>query len=83
MLFDVFAAGLDRFASEWGDTLGRHLAWVIACPSLYVCCLVIASSAWPMSRWLEIYTPWDWPRPCAFALSRPLHYAVNFFAGSG
>jgi hypothetical protein len=81
---DFAAAALHRFAPQWGDTLIRFSSSSGARPMRYFAGLVIASAlayvplalAFTPSAWLAV-------GPFGFQLSRPLHYAVYFFAGMG
>jgi hypothetical protein len=81
---DFAAAALHRFAPQWGDTLIRFSSSSGDRPMRYFAGLVIASAlayvplalAFTPSAWLAV-------GPFGFQLSRPLHYAVYFFAGMG
>jgi len=81
---DFAAAGLHRFAPRWGDVLIRFSASAAASPSRYFAGLVIASALAYVPLALT-FTPSAWVAfgPFGFQLSRPLHYAVYFFAGVG
>ncbi len=78
LVFDLVAAALFQFARRWGDALGR----ITADPALFTVCLMAASAVAYIPLAL-IFTPWDWWQvgPFAIQYSRPLHYAVYFFAG--
>jgi hypothetical protein len=79
-----WAAGLHRFAPRWGDVLIRFSFSAGARPMLYFAGLVIAS-ALAYVPLAVAFTPSAWLAfgPFGFQLSRPLHYAVYFFAGVG
>jgi glucans biosynthesis protein C len=81
---DFAAAGLHRFAPRWGDVLVRFSASAATSPSRYFAGLVIASALAYVPLALA-FTPSAWVAfgPFGFQLSRPLHYAVYFFAGVG
>ena len=81
---DFAAAALHRFAPRWGDVLIRFSASAAASPSRYFAGLVIASALAYVPLALA-FTPSAWVAfgPFGFQLSRPLHYAVYFFAGVG
>jgi hypothetical protein len=66
-------AGLIRLSSSAADRPARYFGWFLAASALaYVpLALVFTTSAW---------LQWG---PFAFQLSRPLHYALYFFAGVG
>ncbi len=78
------AALLHRFAPNWIDALGRLSSVAAAHPGRYFVCLA-AVSALAYVPLALIWTPWVWSDngPFAIQLSRPLHYAVYFFAGLG
>jgi glucans biosynthesis protein C len=84
LVADLAAAGVYRFVPRWGDVLIGFSFSAGARPIRYFAGLVIASSlayvplavAFTPSAWLAF-------GPFGFQLSRPLHYAVYFFAGVG
>jgi hypothetical protein len=78
------AAAVHRFAPQWGDTLIRFSSSARARPMRYFAGLVIASALAYVPLALA-FTPSAWAAigPFSFQLSRPLHYAVYFFAGVG
>jgi acyltransferase-like protein len=80
LVFDLAAAGLYMFARRWGDSLGRWSAR----PGLFVVGLMAASALGYVPLALA-FAPWEWFQvgPFAIQFSRPLHYAVYFFAGVG
>jgi len=84
LVLDIVAAGLHWLAPNWGLLLGRLASSAGAHPMRYFTGLVVASAVAyvPMA---VAFTPWEWSEfgPFAFQLSRPLHYAVYFFAGVG
>ena len=67
-------------ARHWGDALARWSAR----PRSYLVGLMLASALAYVPLALA-FTPWEWGQIGLFALqlSRPLHYAVYFFAGVG
>ena len=84
LAFTIVAAGLQRFAPQCAMFLGRLSASAGARPGRYFIGLV-AVSALAYVPLALVFTPWDWSNsgPFAFQLSRPLHYAVFYFAGLG
>jgi len=84
LALNVVAAGLHRFAPRWVDILGRLSASAGAHPGRYFVGLVTASALAYIPLAL-IFTPWYWTEhgPFALQVSRPLFYAVYFFAGLG
>jgi hypothetical protein len=81
---DFVAAGLHRYAPRLVDALIRFSSTAGARPARYLAALVIASAIAyvPLA---VVFTPSAWAAfgPFGFQLSRPLHYAVYFFAGIG
>ena len=81
---DLLAAGLYILAPDWGDRLGRMAGIAETRPVRYLAGLLAASAiayvplalAFGSETWTEV-------GPFSFQLSRPLHYAVYFFAGAG
>jgi hypothetical protein len=84
LVLDIAAAGLHRLAPNWGLMLGRLASSAGAHPMRYFIGLV-AASALAYVPMAVAFTPWQWSEfgPFAFQLSRPLHYAIYFFAGVG
>jgi len=80
LVFDLAAAAMFARARHWGDALA---GWS-ARPGPYLVGLVMASALAYVPLALA-FTPWEWGQigPFALQLSRPLHYAVYFFAGVG
>jgi hypothetical protein len=80
LIFDVAAAAMFVLARHWGEALGRRSAD----PRAYLAGLLVASALAYVPLALA-FTPWEWGQigPFALQLSRPLHYAVYFFAGVG
>lgn len=80
----VMAALLHRLAPHWVEFLGHQSSTASVRPGRYFVGLVAASALAYVPLAL-IFTPWDWSDhgPFAFQLSRPLHYAVYYFAGLG
>ncbi len=81
---DFVAAGLHRYAPRLVDALIRFSSTAGARPACYLAALAIASAIAyvPLA---VVFTPSAWAAfgPFGFQLSRPLHYAVYFFAGIG
>jgi hypothetical protein len=79
---DFVAAGLHRYAPRLVDALIRFSSTAGARPARYLAALAIASAIAyvPLA---VVFTPSAWAAfgPFGFQLSRPLHYAVYFFAG--
>jgi glucans biosynthesis protein C len=84
LAFDLVAAALFRFARGWGDALGGATGHLGARPAMFVTVLAVASALAYVPLAL-VFTPWTWfhAGPFAFQSSRPLLYAVFFFAGVG
>jgi hypothetical protein len=84
LAFDLAAAALYRFARPWGEALGRAAGWLTARPAAFVTVLLTLSALAYIPLALA-FTPWTWFQtgPFAFQESRPLLYAVWFFAGLG
>ncbi len=81
---DLAAAGLHEFRPSWGDALIRFSSLAGTRPMRFFFGLVIASALAYVPLALA-FTPSAWAAfgPFGFQLSRPLHYAVYFFAGVG
>jgi peptidoglycan/LPS O-acetylase OafA/YrhL len=81
---DLAAAALHRFAPRLGNFLIRVSAAAEARPTRYFAAFLLISAlvyvpmalAFTTSAWLQL-------GPFGFQLSRPLHYALYFFAGVG
>lgn len=84
LMADFAAAALRRFAPSWGATLIRFSGSAGARPTRYFAVLIIVSACAYVPLALA-FTPSAWAAlgPFGFQLSRPLHYAVYFFAGMG
>jgi glucans biosynthesis protein C len=84
LVADCAAAALHRFASRWGEALIGISSCAGTRPTRYFAGLVIASALAYVPLAL-VFTPSAWAAfgPFGFQLSRPLHYAVYFFAGVG
>jgi hypothetical protein len=84
LAFTIVAVGLCRFAPSWIERLGRSSSSAGTRPGRYFIGL-LAASALAYVPLALIFTPWDWfdHGPFALQLSRPLHYAVYYFAGLG
>jgi hypothetical protein len=80
----VVASLLHRFAPQWVALLGRWSSNAGARPGRYFVGLV-AASALAYVPLAVAFTPWAWGEHGPFALqfSRPLLYAVFYFAGLG
>jgi glucans biosynthesis protein C len=83
LVLNIAATGVQRLAPSWGALLGT-MGSLGAHPSRFFACLVTAS-ALAYVPLAVAFTPWEWLQlgPFALQLSRPLHYAVYFFAGLG
>ena len=84
LVADLAAAGVHKFAPEWGAALIRVSSGAGAHPAKYFAGLLAASSLAYIPLAVA-FTPSEWAQygPFGFQLSRPLHYAVYFFAGLG
>jgi acyltransferase-like protein len=84
LVADFAVAGLYRFVPRLGDILIRLSAAAGARPARYCAAFLLASALAYVPMALA-FTPSAWfdQGPFAFQLSRPLHYAVYFFAGVG
>ncbi len=80
LAFDLAAVALHRFARGAGDGLIR----LSARPQRFLV-LLLAASALAYVPLALAFTPWEWAElgPFSLQMSRPLHYAVYFFAGVG
>jgi hypothetical protein len=80
----VVAALLHRFAPHWVASLGRWSSSAGTRPGRYFAGLA-AASALAYVPLAVVFTPWAWGEHGPFALqfSRPLLYAVFYFAGLG
>jgi peptidoglycan/LPS O-acetylase OafA/YrhL len=83
LMFDCIAAALTRLLPSWGAALGCFLGRLKS-PAAVFWLLVLASAGayLPLAVGLD---PGRWASfgPFSFQVSRPLHYAVYFFAGAG
>jgi glucans biosynthesis protein C len=81
---DLAAAGLHPTAPRWGDWLAR-LAGVAGEKPLITLAGLLILSALAYVPLALVFTPERWFQfgPFAFQESRPLQYAVYFFAGAG
>ena len=78
LVFDLAAALVYQLSRNAGDVLAL---WSV-CPRRFIIVLLLASAVAYVPLAL-MFTPWRWTQLGAFGfqLSRPLHYAVYFFAG--
>jgi glucans biosynthesis protein C len=83
LVLNIAAAGVYRLAPGWETLLGK-MASFGAHPIRFFVGLV-AASALAYVPLAIAFTPWQWLQlgPFGLQLSRPLHYAVYFFAGLG
>ena len=83
LVLNVVAAGVHWLAPGWETLLGK-MASLGANPSRFFAVLITASALAYVPLAIA-FTPWEWLQlgPFALQLSRPLHYAVYFFAGLG
>lgn len=81
---DLAAAGVHEFRSRWCDALIRFSTSAGSRPLRYFSGLLTVSALAYVPLALA-FTPSAWAQvgPFGFQLSRPLHYAVYFFAGAG
>jgi hypothetical protein len=84
LVADFTAAALHRFAPGVGNLLIRVSSAAEARPTRYFAGFLVAS-ALAYAPLALVFTPAAWFQqgPFAFQLSRPLHYALYFFAGLG
>jgi hypothetical protein len=84
LVADFVAAGLHQFMPWLGDILIRASSVAGDRPARYLAGFLLASALAYVPMAL-IFTPSAWfdQGPFAFQLSRPLHYALYFFAGVG
>jgi hypothetical protein len=84
LVLNMAAAALYAVAPQWGEVLGRLSSSARLHPIRYFVGLLTAS-ALAYVPLATAFTPWEWYQwgPFAFQPSRPLHYAVYFFAGLG
>jgi peptidoglycan/LPS O-acetylase OafA/YrhL len=83
LIFNVAAAALHSVYPRWGEQLGELASSTRTHPTRFIILLIVASALAYVPMAL-IYSPWAWFQFSAFAFqwSRPLHYAVYFFAGA-
>jgi glucans biosynthesis protein C len=83
LVLNIVAAGVHRSAPRW-ETLLAKMTSLGAHPSKFFVALVTVSALAYVPLAIA-YTPWQWLQlgPFGLQLSRPLHYAVYFFAGLG
>ncbi len=81
LVLNIAAASVHRLASGWEALLAR-VGSTGAHPTRFFAGLVTAS-ALAYAPLAIAFTPWEWSQfgPFGLQLSRPLHYAVYFFAG--
>lgn len=81
LVLNIAAAGVHRLAPGWEDLLAK-VASAGSHPSRFFAGLVTASALVYVPLAIA-FTPWEWAQfgPFGLQLSRPLHYAVYFFAG--
>jgi glucan biosynthesis protein C len=85
LILAIVAAALHKLYPRWGDELGKLAASGRTEPARFALVLIAASaSALAYVPMALIFSPWSWFQYGAFAFqwSRPLHYAVYFFAGA-
>lgn len=80
-VLSVLAAGLHSLAPQWVERLS-HLAGRFSDRSLASFTSLIALSISAYVPLAMVFTPWEWASwgPFSVQLSRPLHYALYFFA---
>jgi glucans biosynthesis protein C len=81
---DLFAAGLCRIVPDWGERLAR-VSGIAGSKSVRYFPWLFGASAVAYVPLAFAFTPEAWGQfgPFAMQLSRPLHYAIYFFAGAG
>jgi glucans biosynthesis protein C len=81
LVLNIAACGVHSFAPGW-ETLLARMAAVGVHPGRFFAVLVTASAVAYVPLAIA-FTPWGWSQfgPFALQLSRPVHYAVYFFAG--
>jgi surface polysaccharide O-acyltransferase-like enzyme len=79
---NIVAAVIRRYMADAGLTLDRFSDWMRQNPLKFVVMVALASTCVYVPLALA-FTPWTWVSfgPFSFQLSRPVHYAVYFFAG--
>jgi peptidoglycan/LPS O-acetylase OafA/YrhL len=83
LAFDAIAAALTRLVPEWGNALGRLFGRFERPAGVFWFLVMISAVGYvPLAIGLD---PGSWASfgPFSFQVSRPLHYAVYFFAGAG
>jgi len=83
LILGIAAAALHKVYRQWGERLAVAAAGTRTDPARFIAILVAASALAYVPLALA-FTPWEWYQagPFAFQWSRPLHYAVYFFAGA-
>ena len=82
LTFNILAGFVHRFAPAARLWLGAFSNWMSKNPVLFIAGLTVLSVIAYVPLAL-VFTPWAWISfgPFSFQLSRPIHYAVYFFAG--
>jgi glucan biosynthesis protein C len=83
LILTIVTVALHKLYPRWGDELGKLAATGRTKPARFALVLIAASTIAYVPMAL-IFSPWSWFQYGAFAFqwSRPLHYAVYFFAGA-
>jgi surface polysaccharide O-acyltransferase-like enzyme len=83
-VLSALAAGLYALAPQWVHALGRLAGTFSDRPlAFFISLITLSTLAYvPLAM---VFTPWDWTflGPFSLQCSRPLHYAVYFFAAFG
>ncbi|MBV9236372.1 MAG: acyltransferase, partial [Xanthobacteraceae bacterium] len=80
--FNFLATIVHQFVPAMGSWVGTVSQWMGKHPFRFIACMTFASIIVYVPLAI-IFTPWAWISfgPFSFQLSRPVHYAVYFFAG--
>jgi peptidoglycan/LPS O-acetylase OafA/YrhL len=83
LAFDCIAAGITRLVPSWGAALGCFIGRLKSPAAVFWLLVAASAGAYlPLAVGLDAGR-WASLGPFSFQVSRPLHYAVYFFAGAG